>query len=245
MRNYNSRLFKWLKDVITIPDDTFIRRLRATVIGEGMLHEGNIYLIDKAIKNMPQSGYVVEIGVYGGLSTNLILHLLKKNNKPHIMVGCDAWIYEGYSDHKGRIDSHIDGRNDIERTAYMQYIKNAYINAVKMLSPNNLPFTCHLKSDEFFEKWNKKEELIDVFGRPFKLEDKIAFCYIDGDHSFEQTKADFKNVSQHLLKGGYILIDDSAKHLDFGSAHFIDEIKKLDNFKIVESNPNYLVQKIK
>ncbi len=245
MSSYRFNFFKWFKKTKTIPNDDFIKRLQCSVIGEGMLHKGNMYLINKAIKNMPNDGYVVEIGVYGGLSTNLILHLLKKNNKPHIMVGCDAWIYEGYSDYKGNADTHIDGRNDIERTTYMQYIKNAYINATRLLNPNNLPYTCHLKSNQFFEKWNKKEIVTDVFGRQFKLEQKIAFCYIDGDHSFEQTKTDFENVNQHLAKGGYILIDDSAKHMSFGSARFIDEIKRLDDYKIIENNPNYLIQKIK
>ena len=64
-----------------IPEDLFVQRLRSLVIGEGMLHKGNIYLIDFALKNMPDNGVVIEIGSYGGLSTNLILYLLKKNNR--------------------------------------------------------------------------------------------------------------------------------------------------------------------
>lgn len=239
------KIVKRIKGIKTIHEDPFLKRLKATVIGEGMLNEGNIYLINKALKNMPNEGYIVEIGVYGGLSTNLILHLQKKNNKLNVMVGCDAWVYEGYNDYLGKTEKHIDGREDIKRSSYTAYIKNAYINATKLLSTSSLPHTCHLTSDEFFEKWESKETLTDVFDRAFILEEKIAFCYIDGDHSFEQTKRDFENVSKHLLKGGYVLIDDSAKHLNFGSARYINEIRKNDHFKIVESNPNFLIQKIK
>lgn len=231
---------------IKIIKDSFISRLRSSVIGEGMLHKGNPYLMDYAIRNMPNNGITLEIGVYGGLSTNLILHLLLKHQKKVDHCGCDAWIYEGYMDgHTKKKQNHIDGKKDVLRTDYMQHIKNSFISSAQVLHGNNLPYTCHLTSDEFFKKWNNKTEFIDVFGRTFSLDKKIAFCYIDGDHSFEQTKRDFENVSQNLLKGGYILIDDSGKHMDFGSARYISEIKKMANFKIVANNPNYLIQKIK
>lgn len=55
------RLFRSKK---TASDD-FIKRIRSLVIGEGMLQEGNINLIEYAIKNMPHEGSVVEIGSYG------------------------------------------------------------------------------------------------------------------------------------------------------------------------------------
>jgi hypothetical protein len=64
------------KQIKIIRDDNFIKRLNSSVIGEGMLHKGNPYLMDYAIKYLPENGIVLEIGVYGGLPTNLILHLL-------------------------------------------------------------------------------------------------------------------------------------------------------------------------
>lgn len=228
----------------TIPKDDFMKRLPSSVIGQGMLHEGNLHLINHAIKNMPDEGYVMEIGVYGGFSTNLILHLLKKHHRPHQIVGCDAWIYEGFHDHREVTNLHIDGRKDVERTAFMDYIKNAYINSLRLLSPERLPYTCHLKSDEFFHKWNTQTRLTDVFERSFHLNQKISFCYIDGDHSYEQTKADFENVSKFILPNGFILIDDSADYMSFGSARFINDLKKRNDYRIVDCNPNYLVQKI-
>ncbi|WP_366512821.1 class I SAM-dependent methyltransferase [Kordia sp.] len=73
----------------------------------------------------------------------------------------------------------------------------------------------------------------------------MSFAYIDGDHSYEQTKKDFENVDSKLKVNGFILLDDSADHLNFGSSDFIKDIKKNDNYKIIDSNPNYLIQKVK
>lgn len=64
-------MFSSFKKIRKITDDPFIRRLRSSVLGEGMLSDGNIYLIDHAIKNLPNEGAVIEIGIYGGVSTNL------------------------------------------------------------------------------------------------------------------------------------------------------------------------------
>lgn len=233
------------KRIKKIEHDNFIQRLRCSIIGEGMLHDGNIYLMDFAIKNMPQDGIVLEIGIYGGLSTNLLLHLLKKHNKNCSLFGCDAWIYEGYNDYNGIIESHIDGRNDIDRKNYMNYIKNSFIVSTQFLHPKKLPFTCHLTSDAFFEKWNNNEEFTDVFDRSFYMNDQISFCYIDGDHSYDQTKKDFENVASKLKINGFILIDDSADHFSFGSTQFAKETFRNPNFKLIETNPNYLFQKIK
>jgi len=232
------------KNIKKIATDLFISRLRCSVIGEGMLHEGNIFLIDYAIQNMPNNGITFEIGVYGGLSTNLILHLLKKHHKSNQLFGCDSWIYEGYNDNLENKETHIDGKKEIDRTDYMNYIKNSFIQATTLLHSNSLPFTCHLKSDDFFKNWNKKNEFQDVFKRTFSINESISFAYIDGDHSYEQTKKDFENVDSKLLKDGFVLIDDSSKNLQFGSAKYITKILKNPKYKLVLANPNYLFKKI-
>src|SRR5438128_885335 len=97
-----------------LPPDKYIQRLRSSVIGEGMLHEGNIYLFDYAIKNLPSEVNILEIGTYGGLSTNLILYLLKKHSKKNVLFGCDPWVYE--SSQKGSTEQQtgfIDGSSDV------------------------------------------------------------------------------------------------------------------------------------
>ena len=127
----------------------------------------------------------------------------------------------------------------------MNHIKNSFITSTLFLHSKKLPFTCHLTSDAFFEKWNRKETFTDVFERAFHLDDqKITFCYIDGDHSFEQTKRDFENVNSKLNRNGFVLIDDSANHFKYGSAKFVKEILKNPDFKVIHTNPNYLFQKI-
>ena len=229
----------------TLNKDAFLKRINSTIIGEGMLHEGNIYLMDYAIKNMPNDGVVFEIGSYAGLSTNVMLHLLNTHNKEHLFIGCDAWIYEGLNDSKEVIKKHIDGRDDISRTDYETYIRTAFINSINLLHPNRKPFTCHLTSDAFFKIWNTTNEFTDIFNRTFSINKEISFCYIDGNHSFEQTKKDFENVDLKLKINGFIFIDDSAKHLKFGSSTFITEIKKNTKYKVIDNNPNYLIQKIK
>lgn len=229
----------------TLNKDAFLKRINSTIIGEGMLHEGNIYLMGYAIKNMPNDGMVFEIGSYAGLSTNVMLHLLKTYNKEHVFIGCDAWVYEGVDDNSGTIKNHIDGKTNVTRADYNLYIKTAFINAVNLLHPTKKPFTCHLTSDAFFKIWNSDGEFTDVFDRTFRITQDISFCYIDGNHSYEQTKKDFENVDLKLKLNGFILIDDSAKHLKFGSSTFITEIKKNTKYKVIDNNPNYLIQKIK
>ncbi len=228
-----------------IPSDPFIRRLRASVIGEGMLPEGNIYLMDYAIKNMPEGGIVFEIGSYAGLSTNVMLHLLKKNKKKNAFFGCDAWVYEGFNDHKETPKKHMDGRTDIDRISYMQYIKSSFIEATQFFHGKSLPHTCHMPSDQFFEKWNTNQEFVDVFNRSFHMKDQISFSYIDGNHSYKQAKKDFINVDSKLKLNGFVLLDDSAKTMKFGSVIYVKEILQNPSYKLIDCNPNYLFQKIK
>lgn len=231
------------KKVRTLAPDDFIRRLRSLVIGEGMLSEGNIYLMDLAIREMPREGAVIEIGSYGGLSANLLTYLLQKHGREEKLFSCDPWIYEGYHDHKGRPPAHIDGRTDVLRSDYSAYMKQAYINAARLLHPQRLPYAFHQDSDTFFANWRKNAAAEDVFGRTTSTGGPIAFAYIDGDHSFTQAKKDFENTAEFLLPGGFILLDDSADGLPFGSAKMIQEIKKDKRFSVVMKNENYLVRK--
>ncbi len=235
-----NKLLSIIKPQKQINSDNFIRRLRSLVIGEGMLHEGNIPLMEFAIKHMPENGSVVEIGSYGGLSTNLIIYLLQKNLKNYKVFNCDAWIYEGFNDN----NLFIDGRNDISRENYSLYMKTAFINATKFLSEKSLPHSFHLKSDEFFDKWNNQKLETDLFGNQVKLGGQISFAYIDGGHSFEVAMNDFINVAENMLIGGFVLLDDSSAHLNFGSAQIVNNIKKDPRFVVIAKEPNFLFKKV-
>jgi len=226
-----------------LPEDIFIQRIRSLVIGEGMLHEGNIYLMDYALKNMPQNGVVIEIGSYGGLSTNLMLHLLMKNNRVEKLINCDPWIYEGATDRYGTKSDTIDGRKNISRDNYSTYMKTNFMNGIQFLHKDNLPHSFQLTSDAFFKEYDKKVTVKDIFNETVQLGAEISFAYIDGNHEYEYAKRDFENVDKHLMNLGFILFDDSMDDSPFGSTLFMKEMKANKNYKLIEKNPNYLFQK--
>ena len=47
----------------------------------GFLHPGNLYCFDYAIKNIPSSAPIIEIGSFSGLSTNILNYYLKLYDK--------------------------------------------------------------------------------------------------------------------------------------------------------------------
>lgn len=238
------QLKNWLNPIQLPQSDDFIRRLPSLVIGEGMLHRGNITLLEYAIQHLPAEGSVVEIGSYGGLSTNLITHLLQKYHKNNPLFNCDAWIYEGYHDHLGESGPGIDGRADVSRTDYAQYLKNAFVQATQLLHPQRLPHSFHLRSEVFFQKWQQNATETDLFGRTATLGGPIALAYIDGDHSYEGAMLDVEHTARFLVKNGFMLLDDSADHLSFGSAAMMREIKQDRRFRVINKNPNYLIQRV-
>ncbi|MEZ4891707.1 MAG: class I SAM-dependent methyltransferase [Saprospiraceae bacterium] len=224
------------------PDD-FILRLRSSVIGEGMLHSGNIYLMEKAVREMPVGGCLLEIGSYGGLSANLLTYFLQKYNRSEQLFCCDAWLYEGYHDAESGPTPWMDGRKDVLRTDFMNHIKNSFISSCRLLSAQTLPKAIHMDSDSFFESWAATNFETDVFGRQITLGGAISFAYIDGNHAYEYAKRDFENTDKYLLPGGFVLLDDSARHLSFGSVKLANELCKQPQYELVLENPNFLFRK--
>jgi hypothetical protein len=222
--------------------DRFIMRLPSSTIGCGMLHEGNIYLMDYAVRHMPPGGYVLEIGSWGGLSTNLLLHLMKKYNRQEEFLGCDPWWYS-YQEGRAGEAVFIDGREDISRKEFMEYIRQSFINSVSLFNKSNFPYTFQMTSDDFFAQMDKKAILTDVFGRNIVADKAISFCYIDGNHTYDFVKRDFENVDHYLIDNGLILFDDSMDGDQFGSTHFMKEIKQNPSYTVIAKNPNYLIQK--
>ena len=223
--------------------DLFIKRLRSSVIGEGMLSPQNITLMEYAIQHMPDSGVVLEIGSYAGLSTNVILHLMNKYARPHEMFCVDRWIYEGYQDKNTTANPlFIDGRTDVLRSDYCDYLKKAFIQSLQLFQPHRLPYAFHEKSDTFFTHWDKTE-MTDVFGRNKLPGGQITFAYIDGDHSYEGAKKKKKKTLRYMLPGGLILLDDTSQHLKFGSVQLRREIMRDIRIEIVSSDHNLLERK--
>lgn len=66
----------------------------------------------------------------------------------------------------------------------------------------------------------------------------IDLVFIDGDHSYEGAKKDFKNAMKYLSTGGDILFHDSCETRPFATYHdqvakLMDEVKKNKEFTLV------------
>jgi hypothetical protein len=217
-------------------DDAYFTGL--SIANSGMLHEGNLYLMEHAIKNLPGTGATVEIGSFCGLSTNAIAYLLRKYKYQNPFFSCDPWDFEE------KEQSNLIYTLNTDYESYCSFIKESFIRNVKFFSGQDLPHSIQSTSDNFFEKWSSQSETIDVFGRKIKLGGPISFAFVDGNHQYDFVKRDFENIDQHLVKGGFILFDDSADHYKFGSARLMKEIKVRSGYSMVKKNPNYLFQKI-
>jgi hypothetical protein len=104
-------------------------------------------------------------------------------------------------------------------------------------------------SDEFFEWWQSERVAVSLSGDSIPLGGNLSFCYIDGNHSYEQSKRDFENCDRFVEIGGFILLDDSADIS--GSPGVQVLIKELissqiigGRYRLVMKNPNYLICKI-
>ena len=91
---------------------------------------------------------------------------------------------------------------------------------------------------------NRSFGVEDIFKQTIQLGIGISFAYIDGNHSYEHVKRDFKNVDNYLINTGFILFDDSMDGLRFGSALFMKEMKRNKNYQLIDKNPYYLFKKV-
>lgn len=203
----------------------------------GMLHRGNLYSFEFAIQNIQSQYPIVEIGSFCGLSTNAINYYLHKNGKINKLITCDNWDFEG-----AKMGENL-GNSTISHLIYRKFVKETYMRNIKMFSKNNLPYTIEVNSDKFFEIWENETKTKDIFQRDIKPGGKISFCYIDGDHTYENSKRDFENTDKYLEKGGFILFDDSSDNSNLGCAKLMKEILSNSDYELVIKNPNYLFRK--
>ncbi len=211
-----------------------LERMRVSV--PGWLDLGHVYSIDYAIKNLPTNDPILEIGTFAGLSTNVILYFLNKYNKANTYYTTD-WYWGDITDKD--IITTIENPKDLSK-----FLKESFVRNVSFFSPNNKPLSSDLPSDDYFKAWDNNEELDNLFGGKFKVNGPISFAYIDGNHEYDFAKRDFKNVDKHLIKGGFILFDDSADYTNWGSKLVAQEAVKSGKYKVVFKNPHYLVEKL-
>jgi hypothetical protein len=133
--------------------------------------------------------------------------------------------------------------SQVSHDAYRQHVIDTFRRNVSLFSGDRLPHHLELCSNDFFAAWDRGETKRDYFGNTSKLGGPISFAYIDGDHSYEQSMQDLKNVNRHLESGGFIVFDDSADDSGWGSAQTAQEAAKWQTYKVVAKNPNYCLRK--
>lgn len=77
---------------------------------------------------------------------------------------------------------------------------------------------CFLRGDSHDKR--TVDMLAEVLGQG-----KIDFLFIDGDHSYEGARQDFRTYSQFVARGGVVAFHDIIYHPDYGVDRFWNEIK--------------------
>jgi hypothetical protein len=205
----------------------------------GMLARGNVDCIDYAMRHLPSDAPLLEIGSFCGLSTNVITYLKRKHHATNRLVTCDKWIFEG-AETGGRL-ADCDW---VDHPQYKAFVKDTFMRNVNLFSAPDLPYTVELFSDEFFQAWDAKQVRSDVFGRELPLGGPLAFCFIDGNHTYDFARRDFENTDRHLVPGGFILFDDSGDGAYEGLSQLMGEIAKTGRYELIAHNPNYFFRKL-
>ena len=232
------KFFGAKKEPVKKLDNEYLKWL--SFANAGMLDPGNIYSFDYIIKNLPSDNPIIEIGSFCGLSTNTMSYFLEKHKKKNNIMTSDKWIFEGSENGGSIADSNISYPD------YKTFVIDSFKRNVKFFSKSNLPFSIEVFSDEFFELWQNKATVKDIFNREIKLGGGISFAYIDGNHTYDFAKRDFENTAKFLDIGGFILFDDSSDKSSFGCGpKLMNEILENKDFELVFKNPNYLFRKIR
>jgi hypothetical protein len=219
-----------------LPRDEYVDWIR--MVNSGMLHEGNLYLFNYCVTNLPSNAPIIEIGSFAGLSSNILSHYLRRANKPNSLISIDPWEFEGMNSGATLPGSNVTFR-ECRETVIEHFRRN-----VSLFSADHMPRHVSVTSDEFFELWEKNASITDFFGKETRLGGPISTAYIDGDHTYEQSFKDFRNVDRFLEVGGYIIFDDSADWSDWGSRKAAQEAARWPSYRLVVYNPNYCIQKV-
>lgn len=216
-------------------DDEFVRWL--SYANAGMLHPGNAWSMDYAVRNLPSGSAVVEIGSFAGLSTNAICHLLRKHGRSNPFFTCDNWDVTAHGETR-----RIAG-SSLTFPEYARYVKESFLRNVAFFSPGNPPHSIESSSADFLEKWRAAQTVADVFGRAARLGGPIGFAYVDGIHSIEAVRAEFGSIDAFLEPGGFILFDDSSDSSPFGLNRLMREIAASGGYELLGQTPNYFFRK--
>ena len=199
--------------------------------------QGNVDSMALALKNLPDSSPILEIGSFCGLSTCVISHFKRKFGIANPFYAVDSWTFEG-----AEPGMTLDHFSSVTHDQYRAFCKDSFDRNVRTFC-EELPFAIEADSRGFFQKWGRREFSQDVFAREVVLGGAISFAYIDGDHSYPVAREDFENVNQFLVPGGFILFDDSADGSEWEVCKVVQEVLASGGYELVVKNPNYLFRK--
>jgi hypothetical protein len=206
-------------------------------INPGMLGHGNMELFSHCIARLPSNAPIIEIGSFAGRSLNYIIHLLRKTGRTNEVFSVDHW---GFDDEP--LSEKIGGIVPFD--SYREHVIETFRRNVMLFSADRLPHHIDLDSNAFFDAWEAKQTRVDFFGRTVQLGGPVAFAYIDGVHTYEQSMRDFRSIDRHLVSGGFIVFDDSADESNWESRLSAQEASKLPQYELIAKNPNYCIRKI-
>jgi hypothetical protein len=216
-------------------NDTFI--LWLTFANAGMLHTGNVYSFDYAIRNLPSDAPILEIGAFCGLSANAINYFKRRHKAPNRLITIDKWLFEGAA------LGYSVGESSITHDEYQAFVKETFRRNLRFFSRDDLPYAVEMLSDEFFQAWREGRRVRDVFEREIGLGGKVSFCYVDGNHTYEFVRRDFEHCDEFLEPGGFLLFDDSADGSGWDVCKVMREVESGGRYELVIKNPNYLFRK--
>ena len=165
-----------------------------------------------------------EIGVWRG---NTSLMFLSKKIKKLYMIdpyAVDNYEYLGEDYMQNFYSKYSKLTGEFSKGGFMRYYDQVYKEVLEKVKDYSAAELCRMTSDVWFEK-NKSI--------------KLDWIYIDGDHSYSQTKKDLNNSLKVVKSGGLIIGDDygwpDAKWQKAGVTKAVDEFIKQNKFKMFRS----------
>jgi len=217
-------------------EDEYVTQL--CFINAGILERGNLRSFECAISHLPSAAPILESGSYCGLSTNLLAYYKRKHHAISPLITCDKWEFQKPSNSPPTtVGESSLLYKDLERFARDSYLRN-----INMFSPDDLPHTFEMTSDDFFACWQAGKTTSDILGRAYALGGPLSLCFVDGNHTYECVKRDFLNRDTFLEVGGFILFDDSTLLKD-DMYMLKPEVEATGRYKLVAKNPYHLFQK--
>lgn len=204
----------------------------------GMLHRGNLYCFDLAMRSLPSNAPMVEIGSFAGLSTNAIAYYRRVHGRTNPLITTDKWLFEGAP------SGHKVGNSELTHDELRLFIMETFRRNVTFFGQGQLPHAMEMLSGEFFDAWRRKAPATDLFGRSVSLGGPISFCYVDGDHTYEGARRDFEGVDEFLEPGGFLFFDDSADGSGWEVSRVVKEVAGTGRYELVARNPNYLFRRL-